>query len=231
MISLVIPARNEEANIPNLIEGLDSLDFEKEVIIVNDNSTDSTKKMCQDMQSDGRITTVDNPSSPGMGNALKAGTKVSKGEIVVWMMADLSDDLNTVPKIIDQVKNGADIAFGSRYMKGGSSGDLDPVKAFLSSSFSRLARFLYGISVHDITNSFRAFRRSSFESLNVKSSGFSIAPEMALKAHIKKMNLQETPTIYATRKKGKPKMKVFKTTIMYFLLILSLWPSFLKSRL
>ena len=116
-------------------------------------------------------------------------------------------------------------------MEGGSSGDLDSLKAFLSSTFSILARGLFGIPVHDITNSFRAFRRDILAKINPVNGDFSIAPEMALKGHMMGYKLEEVPTTYATRKKGKPKMKVFKTSIKYFFLKLSLYPSYLKKRL
>ncbi len=226
MISLVIPARNEEENLLVLVKRLEALPFEKEIIIVNDNSTDSTQQICDSLKS--RIRVVHRKTSPGMGNALKDGTKVAKGEIIVWIMADLSDDLSTIQQFIDRINGGADIVFGSRYMEGGSSGDLDSVKAFISKSFTVFAKILYGIKVSDITNSFRAFRREAYDKLRLDNGDFAISPEMALKAHIDGMKLEEVPTTYATRKKGKPKMKVFKTTIKYFLLLLSLWRSSLK---
>lgn len=229
MISLVVPARNEEENILAIVDRLDKLPFEKEIIIVDDNSTDSTGKICDSLQA--RIKTIHRKGNPGMGNALKDGTKIATGEIVVWIMADLSDDLSSVPKFIDKIQNGADIVFGSRYMKGGSSGDLDTVKALLSRTFTALTRGLFGIPVHDITNSFRAFRKEVLDKINPESGDFSIAPEMALKAHMMGFHLEEVPTTYATRKKGKPKMKVFKTSIKYFVLMFSLFPSYLKKRL
>lgn len=229
MISLIVPARNEEDNILATVKRLEELPFEKEIIIVDDNSTDATGKICDSLYP--MVKTIHRKENPGMGSALKDGTKIANGKIVIWIMADLSDDLSSVPKFIEKIHNGADIVFGSRYMKGGSSGDLDPVKAFLSSTFTLLTRGLFGIPVHDITNSFRAFRREILDKVNPVSGDFSIAPEMALKAHMMGFKLEEVPTTYATRKKGKPKMKVFKTSMKYFLLMIALFPAYIKTRL
>jgi glycosyltransferase involved in cell wall biosynthesis len=119
-----------------------------------------------------------------MGNALIEGTNKANGDVIIWIMADLSDDLNTIPKFLKKIENGYDLVFGSRYIKGGSPGDIPSNKAFFSRGFANLSRIFIGIKVHDITNAFRAFKKNVFNSVNLKSTDFAISPEFALKAHL-----------------------------------------------
>jgi hypothetical protein len=151
-----------------------------------------------------------------MGNALIEGTKKAGGNVIVWVMADLSDDLTTIPKFLEKIENGYDLVFGSRYMKGGNPGDLPYNKTLFSSGFTILCKIFLGIKVHDITNAFRAFKKNIFYMTNPTSADFAISPEFALKTHIKKFKLGEVPTIYSNRKRGLTKFKIFKMGIRYF---------------
>jgi len=219
-VSIIIPVHNEQDNLPVLLDKI--LNFEKslkyyEVIIVDDNSTDKTKiisdrysKKCKNIKVIHR-----KEGNNGMGAALKEGTKKSKGNIIIWLMGDNSDDLDTIPKFVDKIKNNADMVFGSRYIKGGSYSNLDYYKAKLSKSYSTIARILFGIKVHDITNAFRAFKKEVYNKVNLESNDFSISPEFAIKAHIKGFKLDEVPTTYRDRQSGKPKFKVLEMGISY----------------
>ena len=155
-----------------------------------------------------------------MGNALRDGTAAAKGEFVVWTMADLSDDYNIIPKFVERLESGADLVFGSRYMKGGTSGDLEKSKRFLGLGFTTLSRILIGVPVHDITNAFRGFKRDVFLSSDIKSVDFSISPEFSLKAHLRGYKLEEVPASYKGRKKGAAKFKMFDMGIRYFSILI-----------
>lgn len=220
-ISIVIPAHNEEDNLPVLVKNLQGLikreKFNAEVILVDDNSTDSTPKIC-DMfvKKYDNVFTFHRSGNRGMGNALIEGTKKARGDVIVWVMADLSDDLNTIPKFLEKINDGYDLVFGSRYMKGGSPGDIPCDKTLYSRSFTNLSRIFIGIKVHDITNAFRAFKTNVLNIVNPTSGDFAISPEFALKAHLAKFKLGEVPTVYSNRKKGVTNFKMFKMSIRYF---------------
>lgn len=222
--SIVIPAHNEEANLNKLIRNIQGIcakfKLKSEIIIVDDNSTDNTGKIADSFSKQyEQIRVIHRNCNPGMGNSLKEGTDKSKGKVVVWVMGDNSDDLTTIPKMIKKVEQGYDIVFGSRYMKDGSSGDLDPFKALSSSSYTKLIKFVFGIKINDITNAFRAFKRESYDKLRIESSDFTISPEFAIKAHIKGLKLAEVPTTYSNRKAGKTKFKMVKMGIKYLSLM------------
>jgi len=232
-VSIVVPAYNEEDNLPILVKNLQGLikreKLNAEVILVDDNSTDSTPKICDMLETKyDNIFTIHRIGDRGMGNTLTEGTKKATGKVIVWVMADLSDDLNTIPKFLEEIKNGYDIVFGSRYMKGGSYGDLSFFKATLSRGFTTLSKIFTGIKVHDITNAFRAFKKEVFNFIKLESTDFAISPEFALKAYLAGFKLGEVPTAYRNRKKGTTKFKMFEMAKKYFKVFL--WLSKKRSR-
>jgi len=225
-ISIIIPCHNEEKNIGSLLDSLLSLNkkqnFNAEIIVVNDNSKDKTAKVTEEFQKKNSKVKVlhRNKGNNGMGFALREGTRASTGKYVIWIMGDKSDDLNTIPLMINKLENGYDMVFGSRYMQGASRGDLSLFKAILSHGFTFISRLVFGIKVHDITNAFRGFKREVFDSIDIKAGDFAISPELAIKAHNKGYILGEVPTIYTDRTKGKSKFALMKMGVRYSKLLL-----------
>jgi glycosyltransferase involved in cell wall biosynthesis len=232
-ISFVIPFHNEEKNcipmIKRVLNFADQKKYSYEIIPVDDRSTDSTKVLLEKISKTHKnikpvyrkIDSDENGNT--MGKALVEGTRRSGGDIVIWTMGDMSDDTQTYEEIIQKLKEGYDIVFGSRYMPGGSRGNLDPLKAFLSSWGTQLAKLLFGVKVHDITNAFRGFKKSVFEAITLDSSGFSISPEFAIKAHLKGCRLGEVPTFYTNRVEGISNFKLYNMTKSYLTLYSSLF--------
>lgn len=205
-VSIVVPAHNEEKNlgilVPKLAEAMKQAGLGYEIIVVNDNSSDGTGAVCTGLEKEYGIRTLARDSNPGMGNALKDGTAAAKGDFVVWVMADLSDDPFVIAEFVKKLEAGADVVFGSRYMKGGTSGNLQASKRLSSWGFSLLSRLVIGVPVHDITNAFRGFQKQVFMGLDIKSGDFGISPEFALKAHINGFRLDEVPASYRLREHG-----------------------------
>lgn len=219
-LSLIVPAYNEGANLPRLLTTIQSQskDFgDFELIIVNDNSRDETKEITERYAKRYPYVRVlhRKQGNNGMGAALKEGTVKARGACVVWIMADNSDDLSTIPRMVQKILGGADMVFGSRYMKGGSSGDLSAFKSLMSWGYSSIARALFGMKVHDITNAFRAFRREVFNAVALESDDFAISPEFSIKAHLAGFQLDEVPTIYKDRKNGTSKFRMVKMGTRY----------------
>lgn len=232
-ISFVIPFHNEEINSRLVVEKV--LDFARkkkldfEIIPVDDRSVDGTKKNLQNLAKKyPHVKPVFRPKSAEekgntMGKALVLGTQKASGDIIIWTMGDMADDVKTYTEIIKGINGGADIVFGSRYMPGGSRGNLDPLKAYLSSSGTILARLLFGIPVHDITNAFRGFRKSLFKKIILEEGGFAISPEFAIKAHLSGFKLNEVPTEYTNRVEGISNFKLYRMTRSYLALYLKLF--------
>lgn len=226
-VSFVIPFHNEEKNVRPMIERVIAFTrkekLKAEIIPVDDRSSDKTpviikllKKKYTIIRPIFRKTDSDEKGNT-MGKALTEGTRIATGDIVIWTMGDMADDTKTYGDIIKKLGNGKDMVFGSRYMPGGSRGNLDMLKAFLSSWGTILARMIFGIGVHDITNAFRGFRRKVFLSIKLDSPGFSISPEFAIKAHLAGFSLDEVPTVYTNRIEGVSNFKLYTMTKSYLI--------------
>ena len=235
-ISFVIPFHNEEKNAgPMLKQVLDyarSQNWDFEIIPVNDRSTDRTRQVLEEFkkrypqlirplhrQDEGE------PLGNTMGEALKEGTRRARGKIVIWTMGDRADDPQTYGAIVKKIEAGYDMVFGSRYMPGGSRGNLNPIKAFFSSKGTLLARWLFGVPVHDITNAFRGFKKEVFEKVKLESSGFAISPEFAIKAHLAGFKLGEVPTVYYDRVEGASTFKLSRMIFAYLRVYLKIFLS------
>lgn len=217
-ISIVVPAHNEEENIGSLISDLLRLkDIWDELIVVDDNSADNTRKIIDKFSKKIKNMVVIHrkKGNRGMGFALKEGTRRAKGDIVVWVMGDRSDDLNTIPRIIEKIQRGYDMVVGSRYIKGGSRGTLSFGKALMSSGYTMLSRLVFGFKIHDITNAFRGFRKEVFEDIDLESGDFAISPEFSIRAQLKGYKLGEVPTTYFNRKAGRTKFNMLRMGIRY----------------
>lgn len=232
-ISFIIPFHNEEKNclpmLDRVVKFAEKNKITYEIIPVDDRSTDDTRQvLIKTAQKNPHIRPIyrpDNGEEKGntMGKALIEGTRSSTGNIIIWTMGDLADDTQTYLQIIHKISTGFDMVFGSRYMPGGSRGNLDILKAFLSSWGTRLAQLLFKVQAHDITNAFRGFRREVFDNIRLESAGFSISPEFAIKAHLAGFKLGEVPTVYTNRIEGVSSFKLFKMTKSYLNLYFNLY--------
>lgn len=215
---------NEESNAPiileKLIDNINKWKSEYEIVAVDDNSSDGTAQILKDYSRkyDFIFPVIKTDNKRGMGRALTEGMNAAKGDNMVWVMGDLSDDLERIPEFVGKIQEGYDIVFASRYMRGGSSGNLDKIKAFLSSRFTVFTSILFGIKVHDITNAFRGFKKELRDKIRLESTDFAISPELAIKAHLLGYKLTEVPCSYKTRTAGKTKFNIIKMVLKYFTL-------------
>lgn len=224
-ISLVIPAYNESDNLPELLVSVEQLVLSAacavEVIVVNDGSTDATGELLtREQQQRPWLTVVTAETNHGMGAALLQGTAHAANPIIVWVMADCSDRLEDVWEMRRKVMDGADLVIASRAATGGDYGELRGMKSWGSHSYSTFTRLLLDLPVHDITNAFRAFRRSLVDELELKATDFSISPEMAIKARANGKRVEEVPTVYSFRKKGLSNFAVLRMGMIYLRLTL-----------
>lgn len=232
-VSFVIPFHNEERNVSSMLSRLIAFGKEKkwkfEVIPVDDKSTDGTTRIISDYAKKYKEVkpvfrkNLGEESGNTMGKALCEGTRKATGDIIIWTMGDLADDPETYEAILAKIGEGYDMVFGSRYMPGGSRGNLDWLKAILSSWGTILARILFGVPVHDITNAFRGFRKEVFGKITLESPGFSVSPEFAIKAHRAGYRLGEVPTVYINRIEGVSSFKLYKMTKSYLFLYVHLF--------
>lgn len=218
-ISVVIPAYNEEDNIVELINKVESglMDIGHELVIVNDHSTDNTRSLIEKISaSNNKIKLVDNNLNKGFANALTTGFRNINTEVVVPIMADLCDDLSTVREMALKINEGYDVVCGSRYIKGGARIGGSKLKGFFSGFVGWSLYFLLGLPTHDIANAFKMYRKKVLESIDIKTKSFEISMEIPLKAYYSGFKIAEIPTVWKERTKGKSSFKMFKLLPNYF---------------
>jgi uncharacterized protein (TIRG00374 family) len=217
-LSIVVPAHNEEENLPYLFEKLipaleqypETSNFE--IVVVNDNSKDHTGEIIETFSKrDPRIKPVHRTTAPGFGNAIRTGFANATGDIIIPVMADLSDDPHDIPKLIRKINEGYDIAYGSRFCKGGATEGYPKMKMLANRAFNNSVRLTFGIRHKDVTNAFKAYRREVLDAIgieNIEANGFDLTVEIPLKAHILGFRSAEVPVTWSGRERGEAKLKL-----------------------
>jgi len=166
-ISIIIPTLNERENIGKAIINIhERVKESHEIIIVDDGSNDGTVDIVRSIQNEGnyKIKLLQRDVR-GIGTAYVAGYKESEGEFILIMDADLSHDPIFIDQMFAQI-NGYDTIFGSRYVKGSRMEGTTFNRIFVSKVANTLARCLLGIKQHDLTNSFRLYRKTALDKIN-----------------------------------------------------------------
>lgn len=162
MVSVVLPTFNEAKNILFLINRVKEAlkNYSYEIILIDDDSPDGTWKIVSELN-DQNVRLIRRLNQRGLNSALRKGIDVSQGKYIVWMDADQSMPPETIPSLLDQLKN-YDIALASRYVKGGK--DLRPrLRLFTSKMINLAATLILNFNVLDYTSGYIAARREVFE--------------------------------------------------------------------
>ncbi len=231
-LSVIVPLHNEESNIPSLLlsltHTLDSFYRDQyELILVNDNSTDSTPTLIESYRPlYSQIKTIHRNENIGFGNAVKSGLSIATGDIQTIFMGDLSDDPETIPKMVNTIEQGYDIAYGSRFTKYGSTINYPVLKLISNRIFNTSVKYIFGLPHNDYTNAFKAYRKEVIDTIgidNIESSGFDLTIEIPLKAHISGFTSKEVPTVWQNRKSGKANLKLSQNATKYGFRLLQLF--------
>jgi len=212
-VSIVIPVHNEEENIIDTLQTVESNfnNCDCEIVVANDYSTDNTCGIVDSFRKQhSNVKLVNNDSDKGFAYALRTGFRYVSYEVVVPVMADLCDDVATINKMLEKIKEGFDVVCASRYIKGGSRYGGSKIKGVLSRWAGISIHFLLGIPTHDIANAFKMYRREVLENIVINSSSFEISMELPLKAYFKGFKITEVPTVWRERTKGKSSFRILR---------------------
>jgi glycosyltransferase involved in cell wall biosynthesis len=165
-VSIILPAKNEADGLRQTLPGLKAAVPEAEVIVVDDGSTDATAAVAAEFGA--RV--LSSPYSMGNGAAIKRGTRAASGEILVFMDADGQHDAADIPKLLERIEAGYDMAVGAR----NTGGQASVGRGLANGLYNRLASWMTGHRVADLTSGFRAARAERFrEFLHLLPNGFS----------------------------------------------------------
>ncbi len=229
LLSVVIPARDEEGCIASTIEHL-HLELKihqipHEIIVVDDGSSDRTPQILEDeTKKIPELRPVTNAGAHGFGRAITCGLDAMSGDAVVIMMADESDDCRDVVRYWNMLNEGFDCVFGSRFMKGGGVIDYPPVKLFINRLANSFVRTLFRHGLNDTTNAFKAYRREVIDGIRpILSPHFNITVELPLKAIVRGYSFATIPITWRNRRTGVAKLKINEMGSRYLFICLYVW--------
>jgi dolichol-phosphate mannosyltransferase len=213
-LSVVIPAYNEEKNLPEVLRSLQS-EFRKEripyeIIVVNDNSRDGTAAVIEGfMAEDPGVRTVNRRQPGGIGRAIRSGLELVTGDVVIVYMADCSDHPSDAVAYYRKIEEGYDCVFGSRFIKGSKVTDYPRVKLIINRIVNKTMQWLFRCPFNDLTNAFKAYRADVLRECGpFRASHFNITIEMSLAAVIRNYYIAQVPIGWTGRAWGSSNLRI-----------------------
>jgi dolichol-phosphate mannosyltransferase len=229
LLTLVIPARDEEGCIASTVESLArelaSRSIPHEIVVVDDGSADRTWPILIELQE--RLPVLrplQNTGQHGFGRAVARGLDAMTGDAVIITMADESDDIRDVVLYWQKLNEGYDCVFGSRFIRGGGTVDYPLLKLILN----RLANFfiatLFRLQFDDTTNAFKAYRRTVIDGCRpLIAPHFNLTIELPLKAIVRGYSWTVVPITWRNRRTGVAKLKIREMGSRYFFICMYVW--------
>jgi dolichol-phosphate mannosyltransferase len=236
ILSIIIPARNEAGNIgitiDNLTARLKKEDIAYELIVVDDGSSDKTPSEIEKRTHiDPRIRLVRNIGRHGFGYAIRCGLDAFTGDAVIIVMADDSDNPEDVVKYYYILRDKADCAFGSRWMRGGQVYNYPAIKKLVNRLANNFIRILFGVHYNDVTNAFKGYRRNVIDGCRpFLSPHFNLTVEIPLKAIVRGYSFEVIPINWRNRKEGISALKIEEMGTRYLYIVLNIWLEKLLTR-
>lgn len=229
LLSIVIPARDEEGCIVSTVEHLHVElrlhNVPHEIVVVDDGSTDATWQLLE--QTRERIPNlhpVQNTGRHGFGRAIIFGLDHMTGDAAVVMMADESDDCRDVVRYWHLLNEGWDAVFGSRFVRGGGVIDYPWLKYRVNRLANLFIRLLFNVRLNDTTNAFKAYRRSVIEGCRpLLSPHFNLTVELPLKTIVRGYTWTVIPITWRNRRSGEAKLKMKEMGSRYLFICLYVW--------
>lgn len=236
---ILLPSYNESEALPYLLEAIagqvDSWNFDTEVVVINDGSTDGTEYSARMWSNRLNINIINHECNKGLGEAVNTGlsyfcTVCSDDDVAVVMDADNTHNPDLIPLMVDMIRYGSDVVIASRYKEGGREVGLSFFRRLCSACASILLNVFFRIpGVRDYTCGYRAYTGKmikqaygAFEDRFIEEKGFTCMAEILIKLNCLGCEFSEAPLVLRyDLKKGASKMKVVKTVKRYFALILN----------
>lgn len=222
-ISIVIPAKNEEVGLSNLIPTLRKTYPTSEIIVVNDGSTDKTAEVCTSH----KIKLVTHNYSKGNGAAIKSGARTAKNDIIIFMDADGQHKPEDIPRLLEKLEEGHDMVIGARHL----STHATSLRLLGNLVYNKLASYMTGHKIEDLTSGFRAVKKDKFKKfLYLLPNGFSYPTTSTMAFFRSGYSVAYIP-INALQREGKSHINLLKDGIKFFTIILKVGALFSPMRL
>jgi len=229
LLSVVIPARDEEGCISSTVEHLHVElrihNIPHEIIVVDDGSTDSTWDRLESIAERlPMVRPLQNTGQHGFGRAIICGLDNMEGDAVVIMMADESDDSRDVVRYWQLLNEGWDAVFGSRFIRGGGVIDYPWLKRRVNRLANLFIRLMFRVRLNDTTNAFKAYRRTVIDGCRpLLSPHFNLTVELPLKTMVRGYTWTVIPITWRNRRTGTAKLKMKEMGSRYLFICLYVW--------
>ena len=202
-LSVVIPVFNEAPTVETLIRRVLAVELPKEVIVVDDGSTDQTPailtRLAQDPGIAGMAVFLQHPRNQGKGAAIRSALERVEGDVVIIQDADLEYDPREFPNLLEPILDGrADVVYGSRFL-GGPHRVLYFWHYVGNRGLTLLSNMLTNLNLSDMETCYKAFRTEVLKGVTIRSNRFEFEPEITMKAARQACRIYETPISYSGR--------------------------------
>lgn len=213
-VGIILPTYCEAANIEKLIEEIESLELNASILVIDDSSLDGTSNVVRKIQKNYQnVLLFVRPRKLGLGTAITDGFRIflslkKPPKYVVTMDADYSHNPKYIPQLVSTVKEGADLAIGSRYCKGGETRNWSILRLLISRIANFIAFTIIGAKISDYTSGFRCYSTSLIRNIlnDLHSQTYEIQIETIRQTHLRKLGIKDIPVTFTNRKKGKSKL-------------------------
>ena len=196
-VSILVPAYNEINTIAKMLERLRQVPLDKEIVVVDDGSTDGTRAYLAGLHEEG-LRVILHPQNRGKGAALRSALARATGEVVIVQDADLEYMPEEIPKVVAPILEGrAEVAYGSRFR--GDWSNMKPLYRLANSFFALFANLLFGLHITDEATCYKAFRTDLLRSLDLQCNRFEFCPEVTAKIGRLHKGIEEVPITYRAR--------------------------------
>ena len=235
-LSIVIPARNEADNIGATIDGMrdrlqrEGIDYE--ILVVDDGSTDATcVEVLDRAATDPGVRLESNKGAHGFGLAVRYGLERFTGDAVVIVMADSSDDPEDVVRYYYILRDEAECAFGSRFIRGSRIYDYPRFKLAINRCANLFVRLLFRLGYNDVTNAFKGYRAEVIRGCQpLIAPHFNLTVEIPLKAIVRGYSFRVVPIGWRNRQVGVSSLHLEEQGSRYLFIVLYVWLEWLLTR-
>jgi len=212
LLSIVIPAYNEERFLPEVLRRVKETPYDKEIIVVDDASVDGTRRYLETLRDD-TIKTVFHEKNKGKGAALRSGVQIARGDIIVVQDADLEYDPKDYPTLLEPILSGnADVVYGSRFL--GGAHRVFYFRHYVGNKIVTLLSNIFSdLNLTDMETGYKAFTRNVFERVTIESNRFGFEPEITAKVAKRGYRIYEVPVSYHGRSYSEGKKITWKDGI------------------
>ncbi len=222
-LSVAMPVYNEKATIHEIIRRVQAVPIAKEIVVVDDCSTDGTRAMLQAMEGEPGLRVLYHEQNAGKGAALQTAFRHVTGDVVIIQDADLEYDPSEYPRLIQPIVDGrADVVYGSRF-----TGDVVRVHLFwhrlANGLLTLLSNIFTNLNLTDMETGYKVFRRSVLDNMTLREKRFGVEPELTAKIARRKLRIYEMPISYAGRDYSEGKKIGFKDALKAFYCIFRYW--------